>query len=93
MHTCPDCNGTEVETISGDMCHCIGANMTSPDHPYGVTPANLHFEREGNKAVYDVTITVSVVATCQESAMLIVGDECSRVGDVEKISAEWIEEV
>ena len=69
------------------------SKMSDPGYPAGTDPNKYPLvEQTGNKAVYDVTVTVSVIATCEDSAMLMVGDELSKIGDVEKLS-EWVENV
>ena len=50
-------------------------------------------EKEGTKAVYDVTVIVSVVAHSEDEAVAMIQRAVADAGDLETISAVYIEDV
>ena len=66
--------------------------MSDPGYPAG-TDLNKYPFVPGNRAVYDVTATVSVVAHSEDEAVAAIQRAVADAGDLETISAVYIEDV
>ena len=62
-----------------------GTSASDPDAPWNAP--------DPVKGVWDVTVTISLVAYSDDEAVSAVQRALVDAGDIEKISANWIEEV